>query len=410
MLSAQFEALANYSVSPTPRASEALVPAPPLQTTGERLWRTLSLTLAKTILSLHVAFSRPTRPRLSGTTRKACVDPARGKTMIGGWVQYVGGAFLGWCLGANDSANVFGAAVSSGMVRYRLAVFLTAAFIALGALLQGQEGIETLSKGLRKNDVQSVDNVDRLDTGTENDAMEIAVIISLAAAAVVAVMTLLKLPASTSQAVIGAIAGAGIARGDANWEGLGKVLVCWIGTPLGGAFFAIAFYHLFKWLLAKWKPSVFEYDPAVRLGLLLCGCYGAYALGANSVANVAAVFVGKGMLSTRGAAVFGAVCIAIGTVTYSKSVMMTVGKGIVRLDAFSAFVCVLSLAVTMHIYAMLGVPVSNAQAIVGALLGVGMLKGAQTIRFKTLFHVLGGWVATPIVAGAAAAAGCAFVG
>ena len=187
-------------------------------------------------------------------------------------------------------------------------------------------------------------------------------------------------------------------------------MTCWIGTPLAGATFAIAFYSFFKWLLGKWKPSVFEYDHAVRMGLVACGCYGAYALGANSVANVAAVFVGKGMLSTRSAAVFGAVCIAIGTITYSKSVMMTVGKGIVRLDAFSAFICVLSLAITMHVFAILGVPVSNAQAIVGAVLGIGMLKGAQTIRFKTLFRVLGGWIATPIVAGVVAAAGCALAG
>ena len=330
--------------------------------------------------------------------------------MFGGWFQYLGGAFLGWCLGANDSANVFGTAVSSGMVQYRLAVWLTAAFVVVGALLQGQEGIKTLSEGLRKSDVQTTGGVDEFKADTNSDAMTIAVVISLAAAAAVAGMTFLKLPASTSQAVIGAIAGAGIVQNDANWEGLGKVLICWIGTPLAGAFFAIAFYRLFKWLLGKWKPSVFEYDHAVRLGLIACGCYGAYALGANSVANVAAVFVGKGMLSTQSAAVFGAVCIAVGTVTYSKAVMMTVGKGIVRLDAFSAFICVLSLAITMHLYAILGVPVSNAQAIVGAVLGIGMLKGAQTIRFKTLFHVLGGWVATPLVAGIAAAAGCALAG
>ena len=56
-------------------------------------------------------------------------------------IQYLGGTFLGWSLGANDSANVFGTAVTSKMVSYKLAIFLTAIFVILGAVLQGEAGI-----------------------------------------------------------------------------------------------------------------------------------------------------------------------------------------------------------------------------------------------------------------------------
>ena len=37
-------------------------------------------------------------------------------------ISYLGGMFIGWSLGANDSANVFGTTVSSNMVRFRTAV------------------------------------------------------------------------------------------------------------------------------------------------------------------------------------------------------------------------------------------------------------------------------------------------
>ena len=37
-----------------------------------------------------------------------------------------GGIFLGWGLGSNDSANIFGTAVAANVVRYRNAVILTA--------------------------------------------------------------------------------------------------------------------------------------------------------------------------------------------------------------------------------------------------------------------------------------------
>ena len=41
-------------------------------------------------------------------------------------VSLLGGIFLGWSLGANDAANVFGTAVSSRMLRFSTAAGLAA--------------------------------------------------------------------------------------------------------------------------------------------------------------------------------------------------------------------------------------------------------------------------------------------
>lgn len=318
--------------------------------------------------------------------------------------QYLGGLFLGWSLGANDSANVFGTAVSSRMVSYKLAIWLAAIFVILGAVLQGEAGIKTLSEDL-KNKHQETTSISETKEQTADKAVKIAVIASFAAALTVTLMTFFKIPVSTSQAVVGAIIGIGIMQQNVNFKGLGKVVTCWIGTPIGGAILTVLFYWIFKKIVQKWRPSIFIYDPAMRGLLIICGCYGAYALGANNVANVSAVFVGDNMLTVRQAAIFGGISIAIGSVTFSKAVMLTVGKGIVKLDAFSAFICVLSQAVTVHIYAIIGVPVSTSQAIVGAVLGIGFLKGAQTINFRTLRNVAAGWTATPFVAGILSALG-----
>lgn len=321
-------------------------------------------------------------------------------------LQYLGGAFLGWSLGANDSANVFGTAVSSRMVTYRCAIWLTALFVILGAVLQGQAGIKTLSEDLKKK--QKIKTTMTIKTETRirrSSAIRLAVISSFAAALTVTLMTLLKIPVSTSQAVVGAIIGVGLMEKNVNLTGLGKVIICWIGTPIGGIIFSFILYWVFRKIFNKWKPSIFVYDPVMRGLLIICGCYGAYALGANNVANVSAVFVGKDMLSVKQAAVFGSICIAFGAVSYSKAVMLTVGRGIVKLDAFCAFICVLSQAITVHIYAIVGVPVSTSQAIVGAVMGIGFIKGIQTINFKTLRNVSLGWTATPFVAALLAALG-----
>lgn len=291
--------------------------------------------------------------------------------------RLISSLFLGWALGANDSANVFGTAVSSRMIKYGTAITLTAIFVMAGAILQGHEGMETLS-------------------GLTQQSMKTAFIVSLAAAITVTVMTILKLPISTSQSVVGAIIGVGIMQSSLKLDGLVKVVICWLGTPIGGLLISFLLYHIFIYLLRFFKPNIFIEDSLIRLGLIIAGCYGAYALGANNVANVTGVFVGN-MLTPFMATLIGGASIAFGAVTFSRNVMKTVGKSIVKLDAFSAFITVLAHSVTVHIYAMIGVPVSTSQAIVGAVLAIGLIKGTQTVQFNTLFKVFFGWLLTPVV-------------
>ncbi len=75
------------------------------------------------------------------------------------------------------------------------------------------------------------------------------------------------------------------------------------------------------------------------------------------------------------------------------------GKGITPLDIPGAFVAQISSAFGMHLFSMLGIPVSTSSAIVGAVVGVGLVKGANAIRRKTIVTIMVGWVLTPILAG-----------
>ncbi len=60
------------------------------------------------------------------------------KTMFAaGLHKFAPGVYMGWGLGANDSANVFGTAVATRVITYRVAVTLTAIFAVIGAVYQG---------------------------------------------------------------------------------------------------------------------------------------------------------------------------------------------------------------------------------------------------------------------------------
>lgn len=297
--------------------------------------------------------------------------------------QIVSGLFLGWALGSNDASNVFGTAVASRMVKFSTAAILCSIFVILGAVIGGEEGILTYQK---------------LSPMSPN----MAFIVGLSSGATVALMSYLRLPVSTSQAVVGALVLIGILQNNLNTSSLGKVVVCWVGTPIGAALITIILYYLIGKLFNIISFSPFSYDRWLRRGLIIAGSYGAYALGANNVANVTGPFTGEGMLTPMQAAIIGSIAIALGVITYSKKVMVTVGSSLVKLDAFTAFVAILSEAITVHIYAMIGVPVSTSQAIVGAVLGVGILKGIKTINKKTLYRILFGWMGTPTISAAVA--------
>ena len=105
------------------------------------------------------------------------------------WFFITSGLFLGWSLGANHAVNVFGTAVVSKMVRFRVAAVIGGIFVILGAVFSGAGTTRTLT-----------------DLGSIN-ALAGSFAVALAVGIAVTAMTKAQLPVSTSQAVIGAIIG-----------------------------------------------------------------------------------------------------------------------------------------------------------------------------------------------------------
>jgi PiT family inorganic phosphate transporter len=294
--------------------------------------------------------------------------------------KIVSGVFFGWSLGTNDSASVFGTGVSTGIVKYHTAVLLTAFLVMLGALLEGSKCMATLGELSRLLSIE-------------------AFFCTLAAAIIMAIMTYLAIPASASQAIVGAVIGAGIISGSADFGNLFKIVSCWVVAPVASLFVAYVLHRFLSYLMAKTVTSLTRRNSLYYIGIMLSGSYGAYSLGANNVANVTGVYVSTGMLSAEIAALIGGLSIASGVMTSSKKVMMTVGKGIVPLDPFSALVAVFAEAVTLHAFTQLGVPVSFSQAIVGAVVGIGLVGDVQTVSGRMLIKIVLGWVLTPVLAG-----------
>ena len=109
----------------------------------------------------------------------------------------------------------------------------------------------------------------------------------------------------------------------------------------------------------------------------------------------------------------GGIAIAVGVFTYSKRVMLTVGSGLMPLSPVAAWVVVVSQSIVLFLFASQAlehflassglptiplVPVSSSQAVVGAVIGIGLLKGGKGIKWRVLGNIASGWITTPIIA------------
>jgi PiT family inorganic phosphate transporter len=294
--------------------------------------------------------------------------------------KLTGGIFIGWALGSNDAANLFGTGVAAKVIKYRTAIILISLFVILGALTEGYKSMETVGKMSQLTPMG-------------------AFIAAFSAGLCVAIFSFLALPVSASQAIMGAVLGIGMISGIPDFTKLYKVIICWIFTPIGGMVFSFILYPILGKLFQNILLNIRMRNIFIKVALIFAGCYGSYTLGANNVANVTGVYVGSGMLSPFDAALIGSLSIASGVLTYSKKVMDTVGKKIVELDGFSAFVSAFSAAITVHLFTQVGVPVSSSQAVVGGVIGIGLKKGAKTVRLQTLTEIGIGWLSTPLSSG-----------
>jgi len=317
------------------------------------------------------------------------------------------GLFLGWSLGANDASNVFGTAVSSRMIKFRTAAIYCSIFVILGAVISGAGASHTLGK-----------------LGAVN-AVAGAFVVAFAAATSVYLMTLARFPVSTSQAIVGAIIGWNMFSGSITDMGsLTKIVSTWIFCPLLAMVISMPLYLVSRVVIHKCSVHMFKLDMLTRWSLLGAGVFGSYSLGANNIANVMGVFVPvanldpisfMGMTFSAAQQLFflGGVAIAVGVFTFSKRVMLTVGKGIFDLSPVMAAVVVWSHSIVLFLFSSVAleswlkghglpaiplVPVSSSQAIVGAVVGIGILKGGKSIRWKTVAGITSGWITTPIIA------------
>jgi PiT family inorganic phosphate transporter len=317
--------------------------------------------------------------------------------------------YVGWNIGANDAANCIGTTIGAQIISYRKAAILMSVFVILGGTLQGHHVMKTVGKGIVIADVAVYEESNATRAPAEFEEFfpddrlpDLAILVALLSAGFfVTLATFTSTPVSTSQAVVGGVAGVGIGivGAEASYfrlDVLLRIIGAWVISPVLTMILAFMTYLLLSFLLRRAR-AVF-WSNVLGAAVLISAAYVSYSLGANDVGNAIGPLLNRFPDKGPWLAALGGLAMATGALTFGQRVTDTVGKSITPLDYSGALAAQMSAALGVHLFSMLGIPVSTSQAIVGGVIGVGLTKGVQAVSTEKISTIFAGWVITPVIA------------
>lgn len=285
---------------------------------------------------------------------------------------------LGVVMGGNDAGNLLGPTVANGIFKAKKTILLCAFMIIFGSLLGGGPGIRVTASLIKTN-------------------LSEAVIINISATLITLFFLLQNLPISMTQAIIGATVGVGILTKTIETKVLLFIVIGWFLTPVSAYVIGFTVFEISSVLFKKIKKLQVR-TWILKILLWAFTLYGAYTTGANNAGKITGVLYGKGYNIYLLLIVSG-LSLAIGVVFLGKRTIYTVGRELVQLDDFSATVVVLSTALTIGLFSIIGLPISSAHAIVGSILGIAWARGTKVSNAKVFKKIIFSWLEAPLFSG-----------
>ena len=219
-----------------------------------------------------------------------------------------------------------------------------------------------------------------------------------------------SLPTSSSHALIGGVAGAGIAyKGWAavHWDKLISVMAFIPIAPLIGFAFGFVFMLAVFWIFRKWRPLAI--DSLFRKGQLVSASLYSLGHGGNDAQKtmgiIVALLVAYGSFSpdtqlsltdfrTSWIILSCHLAMAIGTAMGGWRIVKTMGIRVTKLQPVGGFCAETAGAVTLFLATFLGIPVSTTHTIAGGIIGVGATRRLTGINWEIAARIVMAWVVT----------------
>lgn len=299
--------------------------------------------------------------------------------------------------GFHDAANSIATVVSTRVLSPRVAVLWAAFFNFIAMFFFSPKVADTVSK------------IVIIQT---QDPMYIYVVLTgLMGAILWDLLTWwLGLPTSSSHALIGGFAGAGITHGGMRairWKKLTDTVKYIVFAPLLGFLLGFLLMLGVFWLLRQTRPTTV--DRAFRKGQLLSAALYSLGHGGNDAQKtmgiILALLIAAGMLdphvelslahlSTAWIILSCHLAMAIGTAFGGWRIVRTMGMKITKLKPVGGFCAETAGAFTLFLATHSGIPVSTTHTITGAIIGVGSTTKFSGIRWGVATRIVWAWILT----------------
>jgi PiT family inorganic phosphate transporter len=296
--------------------------------------------------------------------------------------------------GLHDAANSIATIVSTRVLKPGTAVVWAAFFNFVAFLVFGLHVAETIGTGIVEAGIIDAHVVFGALTG---------------AIAWNAITWAWGLPSSSSHALIGGLAGAGIAKaglGAVVFGGIAKTAAGIVLSPLLGFVLAQLLVVGVGW--ASIRSTPFAVDRRFRVLQLVSAALYSLGHGGNDAQKtmgiIAVLLFSQGKLGDAFHVPFWVVitcqaAMALGTLMGGWRIVHTMGSRITRLKPIQGFCAETGGALTLFLATGLGVPVSTTHTITGAIVGVGAARRASAVRWRVAQRIVIAWVVTMPAAG-----------
>jgi inorganic phosphate transporter, PiT family len=227
----------------------------------------------------------------------------------------------------------------------------------------------------------------------------------------------LGLPTSSSHALIGGFAGAGVAKagfGVLDASSLQKTILFIPLSPLLGLALGFTLMLASMWGFRRASPA--RVDGLFRRLQLFSAAAFSLGHGGNDAQKtmgiIAALLVGSGYLELEEngdlpvplwIVLAAHAAIALGTLTGGWRIVKTLGLRITALKPVGGFSAETAAAASLYLATALGIPVSTTHTITGAVIGVGATRRLSAVRWGVAGRIVWAWVLTIPAAGLVAA-------
>lgn len=224
----------------------------------------------------------------------------------------------------------------------------------------------------------------------------------------------LGLPSSSSHALIGGFAGAGLAKAGFSaivWAGFSKTAAAIVISPLVGFLLALLLVLAVSWIFVKATP--FSVDRRFRQLQFVSASMYSLGHGGNDAQKtmgiIAVLLFSQGQLGETFHVPFWVVlscqaAMGLGTLMGGWRIVKTMGSKITDLKPMQGFCAETGGAITLFMATYLGIPVSTTHTITGAIVGVGAARKASAVRWGVAGNIVIAWIITIPAAGLTGAA------